>query len=141
MGQQRQVTTRYRRRDLSRPVEGMRNTVIVELCSLQCQSKGPDKRPFRPSIIECRSHRRMKGSDFEARLQMRMKQRDVTIAGNPFRVFTEAREVDVVDYPGEAIPATATKNGIDLRVVKHPLEVRQSLTIGPGKIVFGTATE
>src|SRR5579872_6853299 len=72
---------------------------------------------------------------------MSVKDRDVTEADDPFRVFAKPGEVKGIDDAAEAIAAAAAKDRVHAGVIQHLLQVRKPRLIAAGKIIRRVAAE
>ena len=130
VGQQGQIAARYRGADLTGPVESVWGAGIAKIFPFQRQAEGLHIGSFCPTLIKRGGHRRMQGGDPESCLKMRMKQRDIAVADDPFRAFAEACKVDAVDDPAKPIAAATAKDGFHVRVVQRLLQIGQPGLIG-----------
>ena len=65
------------------------------------------------------------------RMDMRMKNSDITKAYNPFRFFYEGVKVELINNPDTPIPTPGAEYGFHLSVVEHFLKVGSPLFISP----------
>jgi hypothetical protein len=141
VGQESQIAARYRRSYLATPVEGVWRAGIAEVLPFHGEAEGLHIRPFCPTIVECGGHRRKQGGDPESRFEMRVEQRDIAIADDPFRALKKTREVDVVDDPGKPIAAATAEHCFHIRVVQRLLQIGEPGLIGAGEIIIRIAAK
>ena len=81
------------------------------------------------------THRTVQGWYPKLCIDLVMQYGDITEAGYPFRPAKEGGEINIVYDPAEAISPAPHQDGVQVRVVQHPLQILQALSIGSGEIV------
>ena len=72
---------------------------------------------------------------------VRVKQGNIAVADDPFGPLSKAGKVDPVNDTTEAVPTTATKDGIYGRVIQRSLQIGEPGFVAAGKIIVRIAAK
>ena len=72
---------------------------------------------------------------------MHLQHGDIAEPDDPFGMFPEMREIDLLDNPPGAIAAPPAQDGFDPFIIQHLLQIGQPLRIRTRKIIRGAATK
>lgn len=141
VGQECQITTRYRCVDLTGPVERMWSAAIGKVSPFQRKTKRSYINPFRTILIKSGSHGRVEGGDMVISFDMRVQEGNIAVAYNPFGYLSKAGKVNPVNDTTEAIAAAAAKDGVYSRVIQRLLKIGNPGFITAGKIIVRIAAK
>ena len=66
---------------------------------------------------------------------MCVKQSNIAIPDDPFRIIDKAIKIKLINYPAQAVTAPRAKNCLQMYIVEHLLKIIQTLRVRSGKIV------
>ena len=97
-----------------------------------------DRFGFCPIVRKAVAHFGVNRSDVQIGMDMAKQNGDIAKADDPFGVFQQGREIQLIDNMNRAIAAPGAEDGFDVGVVEHLLKIGKAFGIGAAvdKIFF-----